>query len=101
MDELLLLLGAFLFCTGITILLTKRNLILLLFGLELMLNGANINLVVFNGMHPNSSEGQLLVLFIILVAVCEAAVGLALVLRVYHFFQTSHPDQITSLRDKP
>ena len=100
MDDLLLLLGAFLFCAGIVILLTRRNLILQLLGLELMLNGANLNLVAFNRMHPNTSEGQLLVLFIILVAVCEAAVGLALVLRVYHFFQTSHPDQITSLRDK-
>lgn len=95
-----LYLGAFLFVVGLVILITRRNLIMMLMGLELMLNGANVNLVAFNTLHPASLNGQMFALFVVLVAVCEAAVGIALVLRVYHFYQTSLPDQIKELQEK-
>ncbi len=95
-----LYLGAFLFAAGLVILVTRRNLIMMLMGLELMLNGANVNLVAFNTLHANSLNGQMFALFVILVAVCEAAVGIALVLRVYHYYQTSLPDQIKELHEK-
>jgi NADH-quinone oxidoreductase subunit K len=99
-SEIILYLGAFLFCVGLTVVLTRRNLIIMLIGIELMLNAANLNLVAFNRPHPFQSDSQFFILFIILVAVCEAAVGIALVLRVYHFYKTSLPDEISDLKEK-
>jgi NADH:ubiquinone oxidoreductase subunit K len=98
--ETILYLGAFLFCIGLTVVLTRRNLVMMLIGIELMLNAANLNLVAFNRLYPNQTDGSFFILFIIVVAVCEAAVGIALVLRVYHFYHTSLPDQINELREK-
>lgn len=97
----ILCLGAFLFSTGLVVLITRSHLIMMLFGLELMLNGANLNLLAFNTLHPEKLDGQMFALFIILVAVCEAAVGIALVLRVYRFHQTAAPDQIRDLMERP
>jgi NADH:ubiquinone oxidoreductase subunit K len=98
-SEIILYLGAFLFCIGFTVLLTRRNLIMMLIGIELMLNAANLNLIAFNTLYPSSIDGQFFILFIMVVAVCEAAVGIALVLRVYHFYKTSLPDQISDLKE--
>lgn len=91
-QEIILYLGAFLFCVGLAVVLTRRNLIMMLIGIELMLNAANLNLIAF--------DGQMFILFIIVVAVCEAAVGIALVLRVYHFYRTSLPDEISELKER-
>ena len=99
-SEAVLYLGALLFCTGLVILLTRRNLIMMLIGIELMLNAANLNLIAFNSGMKSPIEGQMFIFFIILVAVCEAAVGIALVIRVYHFYQTSMPDKINTLKEK-
>ncbi len=95
-SEAVLYLGAFLFCVGLTIILTRRNLIMMLIGIELMLNASNLNLIAFN----RTIDGQFFMLFIIIVAVCEAAVGIALVLRVYHFYKTSLPDEISDLKER-
>ena len=97
----LLYLSALLFCTGLVVVFTKRNAILILLGIELMLNGANLNLVAFNHTQPGLFDGQIFALFVIVVAVCEAAVGMAILLRVYHFYNTSVPDQISELKEKP
>jgi NADH:ubiquinone oxidoreductase subunit K len=94
----LLVLGAFLFTTGIAIVIIKRNAIMILIGIELMLNASNLNLVAFNQMFPTSIEGQMFALFVIIVAVCETAVGLAIVLRVYRFYSSSVPDEISDLK---
>jgi len=94
-----LLLGAFLFAAGLVVIITKRNTIMMLLGIEWMLNAANLNLVAFNQQHPNAFDGQVFALFVIVVAVCEAAVGLALVLSVYRKYQTSVPDQLNELKD--
>ena len=91
-------LGAFLFCTGLTIVIVKRNAIMVLLGIELMLNATNINLVAFNQQHAQELTGQIFALFVVIVAVCEAAVGLAIVLRVYKYYQTSVPDEIAELK---
>ncbi|HMJ71207.1 MAG TPA: NADH-quinone oxidoreductase subunit NuoK [Cyclobacteriaceae bacterium] len=99
-SETILYLGAFLFCVGLTVVLTRRNLIMMLIGIELMLNAANLNLVGFSKLYPSNNDGQFFILFIIVVAVCEAAVGIALVLRVYHFYRTSLPDEISDLKEK-
>jgi NADH:ubiquinone oxidoreductase subunit K len=96
----LLYLGAFLFAIGIAVVLTKRHAIMVLLGIELMLNAANLNLVVFSHASPGLFEGQIFALFVIIVAVCEAAVGMAIVLRVYHFYHTSIPDQVSDLKEK-
>lgn len=94
----LLYLGAFLFCTGLAIVITKRNTILVLMGIELMLNASNLNLVALNQQHGPSPDGHIFALFIIIVAVCEVAVGLAIVLSVYRHFHTSVPDEVSELK---
>lgn len=98
--DLLFNLGAFLFCSGLLIVFTKKNAIMILLGIELMLNAANLNLVLFNS-QKTGLEGQLFALFVIIVAVCEAAVGIAIILKTYHYYQTSVPDQISELKEKP
>jgi NADH-quinone oxidoreductase subunit K len=94
----LLYLAAFLFCIGLAVVIVKRNAIMVLMGIELMLNACNINLVVFNQEHGPSADGQIFALFVIIVAVCEAAVGLAIVLRAYRYYHTSVPDEIAELK---
>lgn len=97
--EHFLYLGALLFSVGLIIIITKRNAIMVLLGIELMLNASNLNLVAFNQLNPAALDGQFFALFVILVAVSEAAVGLALVLRVYHDYKTSVPDELHELKD--
>jgi NADH-quinone oxidoreductase subunit K len=97
--EHLLLLGALLFSAGLMIVIIKRNTIMILLGIELMLNASNLNLVTFNQLDPGILEGQLFALFVIVVAVCEAAVGLAIVFRVYKYYHTSIPDDVNILKD--
>jgi NADH:ubiquinone oxidoreductase subunit K len=99
-QSLLFVLGAFLFSAGLFIVFTKKNAIMILLGIELMLNAANLNLVLFNTQNPTRYEGQFLALFVILVAVCEAVVGIAIILKAYHYFHTSVPDQISDLKEK-
>jgi NADH:ubiquinone oxidoreductase subunit K len=94
-----LYLGALLFCVGLAVIMIKRNTIMMLLGIELMLNASNVNLVAFNQLYPASLDGQMFALFVIIVAVCEAAVGLAIILRVYQYYQTSIPDEISELKD--
>ncbi len=94
-----LYLSALLFSIGLIIIITKRNAIMILLGIELMLNASNLNLVAFNQLNPSTLDGQFFSLFVIIVAVCEAAVGLSLVLRVYHEHKTSIPDELNNLKD--
>lgn len=95
----LLYLSAFLFSCGLAIVVIKRNAIFVLMGIELILNAANINLVAYNAAKPQALDGQFMALFIILVAVCEAAVGVAIVIKVYHFYQTAVPDEVDQLKE--
>ena len=94
-----LYLGALLFSVGLVIIIIKRNAIMVLLGIELMLNASNLNLVAFNQLNPAKLDGQFFALFVIIVAVCEAAVGLALILRVYHHYKTSIVDELHDLKD--
>lgn len=95
-----IVLGAWLFSIGMFIVFTRKNAILILIGLELMLNAANLNLVAFNRLHPARLDGQLFALFIIVVAVCAAAVGIAIILKAYHHHKTIVPDQISELKEQ-
>lgn len=94
-----LFLGAVLFSAGLITVIIKRNAIMALMGIELMLNASNLNLIVFNGNNPGVLTGQFFALFVIVIAVCETAVGLAIVFRVFKYYQTSEPDQITELKE--
>jgi NADH-quinone oxidoreductase subunit K len=96
----LFFLSALLFSCGVVIVLIKRNAIFILMGIELILNAANINLVAYNSLKPASLDGQFMALFVILVAVCEAAVGIAIIIKVYHYYQTAVPDQVDQLKEK-
>jgi NADH:ubiquinone oxidoreductase subunit K len=95
----LLFLSALLFCVGFAVIIIKRNTIMMLIGIELLLNAANINLVAFNQLFPTTFDGQMFALFVIIVAVSETAVGLAIIMYVYRHYQTSVPDQVSELKD--
>lgn len=97
--DALLYFAAWIFCVGICLVIVKRNTLLMLVGTELMLNAANVNLVYFNT-QSTQPDGAMFAVFVIVVAVCEAAVGLAIMMRAYHFYQTSLPDQINELRER-
>jgi NADH:ubiquinone oxidoreductase subunit K len=77
-----LFLGAFLFCTGVYGVLARRNAVLVLMSIELILNAVNINLVAF-GAFTNTVTGQVFALFVIAIAAAEVGVGLAIVLIIY------------------
>lgn len=94
----LYILSAFLFSLGLVIVLVKRNAIMVLMGIELMLNAANINLIAFNQRNAATYDGQIFALFVMVVAVCETAVGLAIILQVYRHYHTSIPDEVTELK---
>jgi len=95
-----LCLSALLFAIGLAGAVIRRNAIIVLIGIELMLNAANLNLVAFwrFGSHPENMTGLVFVLFSIGVAAGEAAVGLALIISVYRHYKTSNVDQIDEMR---
>ena len=92
-----LLVSSMLFAIGLAGALTRRNTILVLVGIELMLNAANLNFVAFwrYGPHAAAITGMIFVLFSIGVAAAEAAVGLALILAVYRHAKTTDLSQLT------
>lgn len=94
-----LTLAAILFCIGLAGTLTRRNSIIVLIGIEMMLNAANINLVAFwRFLTPSTQSGQIFTLFAIAIAGAEAAIGLALVIAVYRHFQSINIDKLTGLK---
>ena len=94
--EHILLLSAVLFSLGILAVITKRHAVIVLMGIELIFNAANLNLVAFSRHDPQFMQGQLFSLFVIIVAAAEAAIALAIVLRVYQHFKTANLNQIVS-----
>ncbi len=94
-----LVVSALLFGLGLYGILTRRNAVAILMGIELMLNAANINLVAFNRyVAPSALAGHVFALIIITLAACEAAVGLALVMAVYRNLETIHVDEISLMK---
>lgn len=88
-----LTLSAVLFSLGLVAVLTRRNAIMILIGIELMLSAANINFIAFwrFGPNPEALTGVLFVLFSIAVAAAEAAVGLALIIMIYRHYKSTNP----------
>ena len=95
-----LLLSALLFAIGLAGALTRRNGIMVLIGIELMLNAANLNFIAFwrYSPHPEALTGIMFVIFSIGVAAAETAVGLALIISIYRHYRTVNVDQITTLK---
>ena len=83
-----LVLGAIVFCLGMFTVLTRRNAISVLMGVELILNSANINYVAFAHYSSGVVDGQIYAIFVIMLAAAEAAVGLAIVLAIFQLFHT-------------
>jgi len=95
--EYFLALGAILFVIGAVGVLTKRNAIIALMCVELMLNAANINFVAFSS-YMGDATGQIFTLFSIAIAAAEVAVGLAIILNLYKARDTINLDEINLLR---
>ncbi|MFY0650446.1 MAG: NADH-quinone oxidoreductase subunit NuoK [Cyclobacteriaceae bacterium] len=91
-----IVLSAVLFVIGLVIAITKQNAIMVLVGIELILNAANINFVAFSQKDPNLS-GQMFSLFVIVIAVAESAVALAIIYKVYQHYKTSDLDDLNQL----
>jgi NADH:ubiquinone oxidoreductase subunit K len=95
-----LILAALLFGIGLAGALTRRNAVLVLIGIELMLNAANLNFIAFwrFGPQPERMTGLMFVLFSIAIGAAEAAIGLALVIAIYRHRRTAQLDRIDSLK---
>lgn len=93
-----LLVGAVLFVCGIVCMATKRNGIGVLMGVELVLNGANLNFIAFSRYTALGLDGQILSLFVIVLAAAEAAVALAIALNFYNNHLTIDVDRADQLR---
>jgi NADH:ubiquinone oxidoreductase subunit K len=94
-----LILSAALFCIGLFIILSKRNAIQVLIGIELMLNAAILNLVAFGKYDRFENGGQMFALFAIVLAAATTAVALAIILNVYRRYKTIDPAKVDKLRD--
>jgi NADH-quinone oxidoreductase subunit K len=94
-----LILSSFLFSVGIYGVLARRNAVLVLMSIELMLNAVNINLVVFNLLLRSvSSIGQVFALFVITIAAAELGVGLAIVILIFRNRSTVSIDEVSLMK---
>lgn len=96
-DVLIQILAAFLFTMGMLVVLLRRDTIMILLGIELLLNAANLSLVAFsksNGM----IEGQLQVFFVITIAAAESAIGLSILVNLYRNFGSVKTQSATTLK---
>jgi NADH-quinone oxidoreductase subunit K len=91
------LLSALLFTFGVLGVLIRRNALIVFMSVELMLNSANLALVAF-AQRWQSANGQILVFFVITVAAAEVAVGLALLVTIFHSKRTTDIDEINTLK---
>jgi len=94
-----LIVSGILFSLGIFGVVTRRNAILVLMGIELILNAANINFVVFSRYGGFNPDGQMVAVFVIILAAAEAAVALAIVLNIYQRFNTVNVDDISRMKE--
>jgi len=90
--------GAILFSLGAFTVMTRKNAVGVLMGVELILNSANVNLVAFSHYVTGSLGGQLFSLFFIVIAAAEAAIALAIVLSIYQNFQTIDATRADTMR---
>jgi NADH-quinone oxidoreductase subunit K len=93
-----LVVSVLLFSLGIFCVLTRRNALGILLGIELILNAANINYIAFNRYGGVAYDGQVFAIFVIMLAAAEATIGLAIVLGIYRSFRTIDVEAIDRLR---
>jgi NADH:ubiquinone oxidoreductase subunit K len=93
-----LVVSAALFALGLLGVLTRRNAVNVLMGVELILNSANLNLVAFSRYGQGNLQGQLFAVFVIVIAAAEVAVALAIVLTMYRLRRTPNLDEADALR---
>ena len=92
-----LVLSAFIFCVGAAGVLSRRNPLVVLLCLELMLNGANLALVAFARMHGDGG-GQIFALIVMVIAACEVAIGLGIIVAIYRRRLPVDVDELSDLR---
>jgi NADH-quinone oxidoreductase subunit K len=93
-----LVISAALFSLGIMGVLTRKNAVNVLMGIELILNSANLNLVAFSRFSAGNLNGQIFAVFVIVIAAAEAAVALAIVLSMYRLLKSVNLDQADTLK---
>jgi NADH:ubiquinone oxidoreductase subunit K len=94
-----LIISACLFCIGLYAVLTKKNAIQILIGIELMINAAILNFVAFGRYDKINGGGQMFALFVIVLAAAGVAIALAIILNVYKHFKTIDPSKIDTLKN--
>jgi len=94
-----LIISAILFSLGIYGIITRKNAVMVLMGIELILNSANINFVAFARYGNFGFSGQVIALFVIILAAAEAAIALAIVLNIYKTFSNVNVDEIDKLKE--
>jgi NADH-quinone oxidoreductase subunit K len=92
-----LVVSVVLFCIGLLGVIVRRNILVIYMSLELMLNAANLALVAF-GRYNNNLDGQVMVVFVITVAAAEVALGLALIVALYRRRQTTHVEDLATMK---
>ena len=93
-----LIISIFLFTAGLLTVVAKRNIIGIFMGIELILNSAALNFVAFSRLTARSLEGQVMSLFVIVLAAAEAAIALALLLAIYKRYRDINAENLTTLR---
>ena len=94
-----LIISALLFSIGFAVVVTKRNAILILMGIELMLNAVNLNLVTFSQYDPNRLQGQMFALFVMVISAAEVTIALAIIMKIYDYFKNLDLDEINQLKN--
>jgi NADH-quinone oxidoreductase subunit K len=94
-----LVVSSLLFGLGLFAVVARRNAIMLLMGIELILNSANINFIAFSKYGQLGLEGHVVAIFVIILAAAEAVIALAIILNIYHNFRTVNVDEIDNLRE--
>ena len=88
-----------LFICGVAVMIARKNIIAILLGIELILNSAAINFVAYTKFVNNNIDGHIMSLFIIVIAACEAAVGLGIVIRFFQLRESVHVDDAAQLQN--
>lgn len=94
-----LVVSTILFSLGIYGIVTRKNAVMVLMGIELILNAANINFIAFAKYGNFGLNGQIIALFVIILAAAEAAIALAIVLNIYKTFSNVNIDEIDNLKE--
>jgi NADH-quinone oxidoreductase subunit K len=94
-----LIISLILFTVGLVVVISRKNIVAILLGIELILNAAALNFVTYSRFVTNNLDGHVFSLFIIVIAAAESAVGLAIIIRFFQIKETIHVDEATQLRN--